>query len=94
MVVITQKARIPTHCEITSCWRQKLETTNAISAGCCHDESPKLYRKEARGAEKGTREEDEERGEGIRDARERDSGQPFAVCPSVRLYITCKRLGY
>lgn len=46
------------------------------------------------GAWKRAREEDEERGEGIRDARERDSGQPLAVCPSVRLYITCKRLGY
>lgn len=33
-------------------------------------------------------------GEGVRDARERDGGQPLVVCPSVRLYITCKRLGY
>ena len=33
-------------------------------------------------------------GEGVRDARERDGSQPLVVCPSARLYITCKRLGY
>lgn len=42
MVAVMQKdTRVPTHCEITSCWRQKPETTDVISTGCCHDESPK-----------------------------------------------------
>lgn len=68
-------------------------TAVVISVGCCHKRKP---RKEFSGGSEheSTKEGEMRRGRrGVQDARERDGGQPLAVCPSARLYITCKRLG-